>query len=252
MLGILEEQYVPLAPDGICFQVGGTELESKCRLDCDVCRAAYVEGVGPLYMKFAGAIIAAVRERYPSLYLHANVHLGGLHKSFEALAGLPPAVNLMWEDLPGPGWRIEVPFSYEWDKPGADLTDDTRNMVRRMCRLRGPQEDVAFIVKGFPCRWGGEDPMLLEEFDLRALASVYQAKWEKAAAYCQAKLPQAMEVFRLIAESPARRKTVLFLVEHGLWELKRYYPAVLIAEAVKDPFADPGEIIRRAKEKSEV
>jgi hypothetical protein len=157
----------------------------------------------------------------------------------------------MWEDLPGPGWRIEVPFAYEWDKPGADLTDYTRDMVRRMCSLRGAEEDVAFIVKGFPCHWGGDDPMLLEDFDLRALAGVYQHKWDRAAAFCQEKLPQALDVFRLIASSPARRKTVLLLVEHGLWELKRYYPAVLIAEALRDPFREPGEIIRLAREKSE-
>lgn len=243
VLRILREEYMPLDPDGICFQVGGTEFGGKCRLGCDVCATAERNGVGPLFVKFAGTIIAAVKREFPHLYLSAGAHLGGVHRSFEALRALGPSVNIMWEDLPGPETHIEIPFAYDWGEPDAALTSRTIQMVETMCALRGPQEDVAFVVKGFPCHWGGHDPMLLEPFDLEALATVYQPKWDKAHAYCEIHLPEAMAVFRAIAEAPARRKTVLLLIEHGLWELRREYAAMLVIEALRDPFREPSEVI---------
>jgi hypothetical protein len=118
-----------------------------------------------------------------------------------------------------------------------------------MCELRGDQEDVAFVVKGFPCHWGGHDPMLLEDFDLKVLATVYDAKWNQAAVYCEKRLADALTIFRLIANSPAKTKTILLLVEHGLWEYKRYYPAMLITEALHNPFREPQEVISAAREK---
>jgi hypothetical protein len=248
VLEILKDEYEPLSPDGICFQVGGTELDFECRLSCPVCQKAYGSaGVGPLYVKFAGTIIHAVRARYPELKLFANVHLGGVHQSFDALKVLDPSINIMWEDLPGPKKHIEVPFAYDWDTDDTAVTKTTLDMVRRMCGLRGKDEDVAFIVKGFPNHWGGGDPVLLEDFDLKALATVYHEKWAQAEAYCEKRLADALEVFRVIADSPARVKTVLLLVEHGLWEYRRYYPAVLIIEALKNPFRDPDQVIRAAK-----
>jgi len=59
-------------------------------------------------------------------------------------------------------------------------------------------------------------------------------------------LADALAVFRVIARSPARSKTVLLLVEHGLWEYRRYYPAMLIFEALRNPFREPGEVIAAA------
>lgn len=249
VLNILAEEYAPLAPDGICFQVGGTEFGGKCRVDCSTCRTAAEEGVGGLFVKFAASIINAVKETYPGLYLSAGVHLGGVHGSFAELQTLDPSVNIMWEDLPGPGRHIEVPFAYDWDPDEAAVTPSTLDMVKRMCELRGDREDVAFVIKGFPCHWGGHDPMLLEEFDLKALAAVYREKWERAEGYCEKRLSDALAVFRLIAQSPARLKTVLLLVEHGLWEYRRYYPAMLIAEALHNPFREPQDIISATKEK---
>jgi hypothetical protein len=116
-----------------------------------------------------------------------------------------------------------------------------------MCELRGTDEDVAFIVKGFPCYWGGADPMLLPDFDLQALSTVFQNKWKDAERYCEKRLADALKVFRIIAESPAKKKTVLMLVEHGLWEYRRYYPAVLMADAIRNPFREPDEIIRTVR-----
>lgn len=250
VLTILNDEYAPLDPDGICFQVGGTEFDFECRLGCAVCRQAYGGGgVGDLYVKFAGTIIEAVRQQYPTLKLYANVHLGGVHRSFEALKVLDPSINIMWEDLPGPKRHLEVPFAYDWTDDDTAVTKTTLARVRRMCELRGPAEDVAFIVKGFPNHWGGGDPMLLEPVDLKALATVYQDKWDQAAVYCEKRLADALAVFRIIAESPARCKTVLLLVEHGLWEYRRYYPAMLIVEALNDPFRDPDTVIRAARDR---
>jgi len=241
--GLIREHYAPLSPDGICFQVGGTEYNTYCRLDCEVCREAYKNGVGPLFIKFAGPIMDAVRSEWPDLKLFANLHLGAVHQSYEALKVLDPSINIMWEDLPGPNLHMEAPFAYDWTADDTNIQESTLEMVRRMCELRGEAEDVAFIVKGFPNHWGGEDPMLLEEFDLKALAAVYEQKWELAADYCERKLDQALKVFRIIAESSARVKTVLLLVEHGLWEYQRYYAAELITEALRDPFREVKEVI---------
>jgi hypothetical protein len=243
VLEIIRDQYAPLEPDGICFQVGGTEFGGTCRLDCPVCAKAAREGVGPLLLKFAGTIIEAVKREFPDLYLSAGVHLGGVHRSFETLRSLDPSINIMWEDLPGPQRHIEVPFAYNWGEADAALTPRTVEMVEAMGALRGTQEDVAFVIKGFPCRWGGDDPMLLETFDLKALATVYQAKWDEANGYCERHLPEALTVFRAIANAPARRKTVLLLLEHGLWELHREYAAMLVTEALREPFREPEAIV---------
>jgi hypothetical protein len=248
VLNMLKNEYESLQPEGICFQVGGTEFDFECRLGCPICRKTYGgDGVGSLYMKFAGTIIDAVKKQYPELKLYANIHLGGVHQSFEALKFLDTSINIMWEDLPGPKKHLEVPFAYDWEAEDTAVTSQTLNMVRRMCELRGADEDVAFIVKGFPNHWGGCDPMLLEDFDLKVLANVYQEKWDAAEHYCEKRLPDALQVFRIIADSPAREKTVLLLVEHGLWEYQRYYPAMLILEAIKNPFRDPDEVIYAAK-----
>jgi hypothetical protein len=251
VLKIIREEYSPITPDGICFQVGGTEFGGKCRLDCEVCRKSAVNGVGPLFVKFAGSIIDAVKKEFPNLYLSAGVHLGGVHKSFEELKVLDPSINIMWEDLPGPGHYIEIPFAYDWAPQETTLTSRTTEMVRKMCQLRGEKEDVAFVIKGFPYRWGGHDPMLLEDFDLEALSHIFGKKWNEAAVYCENRLAEALTVFRIIAESPARSKTVVMLVEHGLWEYKRYYAAMLINEALHDPFRDPKEVVLATREKCE-
>ncbi len=240
---LIRTSYAPLEPDGICFQVGGTELANHCRLDCEVCKETYKTGAGPLFIKFAGRIMDAIQAEWPSIKLFANLHLGAVHQSYKALSVLDPSINIMWEDLPGPGWHIEVPFAYDWSPEHVNLTDNTIDMVRRMCELRGDQEDVAFIIKGFPAHCLGEDPTLLEEFDLQALAAVYEWKWNAAARYCEDKLEQALRVFRVIAESPAKTKTALLLVEHGLWEYRRYFAAVLIAEALRNPFREPEDVI---------
>lgn len=247
VLRVLREEYMPLDPAGIYFQVGGTEFGGECRLNCPVCAKAAVDGVGPLFVKFAGSIIKAIKREYPGLYISAGVHLGGVHQSYEALRALDPSVQIMWEDLPGPGKHIEVPFAYDWGPDESGLQPASLEMVRKMCALRGPNEDVAFVVKGFPCHWGGQDPLLLDEFDLKALATIHQGVWDAAAQYCEKKLLEALEVFRVIADSPARSKTVVLLVEHGLWELRREYAAVLINEALCDPYREPQEVIAAAR-----
>lgn len=245
---LIRDYYAQIEPDGICFQVGGTEFDASCRLGCPVCEEAYKKGVGELYVKFAGTIMDAVRKEWPDIKLYANLHLGGVHQSYEALKVLDPSINIMWEDLPGPAKNLHVPFAYDWNPAETDLKDSTLDMVKRMCELRGDKEDVAFIVKGFPCHWGGEDPLLLEDFALKALATTYQKKWDEAADYMERKLDQALKVFRVIAESNAARKSVLLLVENGLWEYKREYAAMLITEALKDPFRGPGEIIEKVRD----
>jgi len=251
VLHVLDAEYLPLNPAGVYFQVGGTEFGGACRVNCPVCTQAARDGVGSLFVKFAGSIIAAVRRRYPQLRISAGVHLGGVHKSYETLRALDPAVQIMWEDLPGPGQCIETPFAYDWAPAAAALTPATLEMVRKMCALRGTAEDVAFVIKGFPCHWGGGDPMLLEDFDLKALATIYQSKWEAAAKYCEQRLGDALAVFRAIADSPARRKTVVLLVEHGLWELRREYAAVLVTEALRDPYREAAAVIAAARAKLE-
>lgn len=250
-LEIIREQYEGLFPADLCFQTGGTEFGGSCRLNCEVCRQAATGGVGPLYAKFAGRILEEILREYPGLRIFANVHLGGMRESYAALGALPASVPVMWEDIPGPCKHIEVPFAYDWAPDESRLTHATTRMVEDMCRLRGADEDVAFVIKGFPCHWGGSDPMLLEDFDLKALATVYEKKWDEAAAYCETRLEEALEVFRLIAASPARRKTALLLVEHGLWEYKRYYAARLVAEALRNPFRTACAIIEETRSQDE-
>lgn len=240
---LIDNHYAPLNPDGIVFQVGGTELTSKCRLDCEVCRHAYATGIGPLYVKFAGHIMKAVQEKHPKLKLYANIHAGATQNSYTALSVLDPAINIMWEDIPGPGWNIRIPFAYDWDPESNDLDAATMQMVRKTGSLRGSQEDVAYILKGFPAHWGGEDPMLMEEFELDLLNLHRQPQWDVAAGYVERKLDQALRVLRAIADAPARQKTVLMLVECGLWELKRRYPIELLVEACKNPYREPEEVI---------
>ncbi len=240
---LIDEHYAPLNCDGIVFQVGGTELTSTCRLDCEVCKHAYATGIGPLYVKFAGHIMDAVRAKHPKLKLLANIHAGATRESYTALSAIDPAVNIMWEDIPGPGWNIRVPFAYDWAPETSDLDTATMTMVRKTASLRGSQEDVAYILKGFPAHWGGDVPMLMEEFELELLNQHRQSHWDVASGYVERKLDQALRVLRVIADSPARQKTVLMLVECGLWELRRRYPVELVVEGCKNPYREPEEVI---------
>lgn len=258
VLDLIDQEYAPINARAICFQTGGTEFGGSCRLDCDACRQAVQTGVGPLFVKFVTPIIEAVKQRMPDLRIFANVHCGGLTHSYQALAQLPIDVSIMYEDLPGPGKLMEIPFSYDWSPEkyfematgDPTLQPSTLDMVGKMCQLRGADEDVAFILKGFPCHWGGSDPMLLEDFELEPLSVMHQPWWKHSAASCEKGLDQALKVFRVIADSPARCKTVLLLVEAGLWEWQRYYAAVLVCEALHNPYRDPPEIIAAAKEKA--
>jgi hypothetical protein len=258
VMKVLEEEYIPLDPAGIYYQVGGTEFGGACRLDCSVCKKAAAEGLGPLFVKFSNVIIKEIKRAYPQIPISAGIHMGGMHQSYTALKELDSSVQIMWEDLPGPQKRIEVPFAYDWDpdkasvwEHGPAVTDTTLEMVKTMCALRGADEDVAFVIKGFPCHWGGQEPMLLESFDLKALSTIYQPVWDRAARYCEKRLDDALKVFRIIAAAPARKKTVTLLVEHGLWEFKREYAAVLITEALHDPYRGKEEIIASARAKME-
>lgn len=248
VMSLIENYYAPLNPDGICFQVGGTEFDSRCRLDCDVCKVEYARGAGRLFVKFAGSIMNAVQSKYPGLKIYANVHLGGLHKSYEDLKVIDPSITIMWEDLPGPAKRIQVPFAYDWSTDEARLTSETIEMAKRMCELRGDDEDVAFVIKGFPCRWGGEDPCLLDELELSLLSKESEKLWNDATDYCERHLDEALKIFRIIADSPARSKMALLLVEFGLWEYKMRYPALLINEALRNPYRDPSEVVKATSE----
>lgn len=247
VLDVLKYEYVPFGARRIFFQTAGTEAGVSCRLNCPVCQKAATEGVGPIYAKFAGSIIRAVQETYPHLQICANLHLGGVHKSYPALRAFPSSVQMMWEDLPGPKSHSETPFSYQWQSPETRLTEHTRQMVKALCELRGKDEDVAFVVKGFPCRCIAYDPMLLDDIELKVLSDAVEPIWNESAKYCEAHLDEALEIFRIIANAPARRKSVVLLIENGLWEFKRQYAALLTAEALKNPFREPGEVIKVAK-----
>lgn len=247
VLDILKYEYEPIGAKRIVFQTGGTEAGGSCRLNCPVCKKAAVEGVGPIYVKFVNTIMSAVKATYPDLEVCANLHLGGVHKSFEALKVFDPSVQIMWEDIPGPNQHSEAPFAYEWASPKTRLKPTTVEMVKRMCELRGKDEDVSFVIKGFPCWCIAYDPMLLDDGDLKVLNAEIEPRWNEATKYCEEHLDEALEIFRVIANSPARRKSVVLLVEKGLWEYKRHYAALLIAEALKDPFREPKQVIEIAK-----
>ena len=85
--------------------------------------------------------------------------------------------------------------------------------------------------------------MLMEEFELELLNQHRQPHWDAASGYVERKLDQALRVLRVIADSPARQKTVLMLVECGLWELRRRYPIELLVEGCKNPYREPEEVI---------
>jgi hypothetical protein len=150
------------------------------------------------------------------------------------LKKVDPRLNIMYEDLGG------CPFAYESKKAGGKNDLD---LCTELVSMRGKQEDVGYIFKGFYANAGGADPMLnKDENALRALADARRPFLASNETGWRDNLDQGLKVLKNLIESKAKRKSVTLLMEDGLWEIRPWYPVCLVAEAMWNPYREKGSL----------
>ena len=238
VLATYRSQYAPLHPDGIYFQVF-TEAQ-LCR--CPACRR---KTEGQLVYEWCQPIIEALLKENPSLWVQAGLHyLPDMGESYSALARLDPRVAIIWEDLGA------FPFTYEpTETTGSKQANE---LVTTLGRIRSGREDFGLVVKGFyNGLWGPSqsEPMgVTGAAEPRRLAQDEElvATWARRERAWRANLPMYLATVRTMAQSPARGKTLLALVENGLWEARQWLPVVLFAEGAWNPDRPAKELISQA------
>jgi hypothetical protein len=211
ILDAFEKEYTALEPFGIYFQ---SETEGGA-----------ATGQGAKFIDLVNGTADRILRKHPGVWISCGVHFSSFLQTWDMLRAIDPRLNIMYEDIPG------MPFTYR-----AGVVDpETVEVCRQLVSLRGKQEDVGFVLKGFHNNPGHGDPQLIEdEAALRQLAIERpldpgnEAGWRN-------NLSLALDVLGNMVASPAKRKAVTLLMEDGLWEIRPWFPVCLAAEAMWNP-----------------
>jgi hypothetical protein len=222
VVNTFEQQYASLEPFGIYFQSNteaGVKPEDRRKVVDLVNRAS-----------------ARILEKHPKLWISF-----GLHQSFKGnqdiLKKVDPRVSIMYEDLGGHA------FAYYPIAP-AGMTD--LSLCTELTSMRGSQEDIGYIFKGFYGRWGGGDPMLnKDEAALQAMADARWQGWVDSETGWRANIDDGLSVLKNLIESKAKRKSVTLLAEDGLWEVHPWYSVCLAAEAMWNPYRKKDALLKQ-------
>jgi hypothetical protein len=230
-----EEQIAGLGGDGIYFQaftehkaakIGGTSTAS-------------------LAVDWVNGIARKLLQRHPNLWIQFGLHAAGVKDELDAFRRIDPRLCIVWEDAGS--------FPYHYNPALAEHSDEAAAFTARACGLRGRDEDFGMVVKGlsilpWPDFEHQKGPFILGESDERFIRQRARNKeflWRWVQAQWVRNLGAVIASLRAVKTAPARRTTVLGLVEDGLWEERSWLPVALLAEAMWEPGQDAAELVRR-------
>jgi hypothetical protein len=223
-----EKEYAPLKPFGIYFQ-SNTE-------------GGAATGQGEKFVGLVNRAAGKILSEHPNLWISCGVHFSSFVRDWQVLKGVDPRLNIMYEDIGS------VPFTYA----SAALKPEDLEVCPKLDALRGGDEDVGYIFKGFANAAGGGDPQLIKDEDtLKKLTTEYgvdagnEEGWRRNLAY-------GMQVLKGLDQSPAKRKVVTMLMERGMWETRPWYPVCVVAEAMWNPYQKPKDLQARVDACGEV
>jgi hypothetical protein len=235
VLGKFDREYAPLEPEGIYFQAF-TEVD-KC--PCEKCQS---RTMGELMLEWVEPIAEDLLKQYPGLWISCGIH--NSDESFSAMRALDPRVNILWERERPPNKAY----------PAKDLDE-----LRELVSLRGEDEDVGLLFRLY-----GSFGLTTEQVQDRELheriarnwdaietgkgrieqAQVYNLGWNRSQDgwLGNPNVSKLLEWMRVPAESPAKRKGLVGLLEGSDWSLRPRFLPVIFGELAKDPLRPDGEI----------
>lgn len=209
--------------DGIYFQVN-TERPTAEK------REKYKDDpYGDVFMDWVAPIAGELLRRHPDLWISCGIHWEGVKGNYELIGKADPRCNLMWENFPG------------------SRGEEKSAIPKKLVSLRGAKEDVGFVLKGFYGQVGGGDPMLVKKEVIEALANQRQRAWVGKERAWKRNLHYAQDVIKTMAESPAKRKVVVCLLESSLWEGRPWLAVGYIAEALWNPYRSSEDIVNMVR-----
>ncbi len=241
VLNTFEKYYAPIGAQGIYFQTF-TETSDKnryCRFGADCPNGCREKTGGQLFVDWVNPMIEAVLAKHPDLWIACGVHASALHESLKDVAKIDKRANLMWEDVGA------FPFAYSPTQVEAKTFQETTKFAYELATLRGADEDVAFVFKGMSASWGGFDAMLQDSITLEKLAEQRVPLWKEVEKGWRENLAYELQVARLVCDLPIKQKSILGLVEDGLWESRQWFAVAAFAESIWNPHTSSEDIIKR-------
>ena len=231
VLRTYEEEYAPLAADGIYFQ-SFTELSAE-----------EIDGVNvaDLVTKTVNEIGGELLSRYPTLHLQFGLHATSVKRSLATVQKTDPRITIVWEDCGA--------FPYHYDPHKTEDFDETLALTRELLSLRGENEKFGCVLKGMlNLDWTRFEhfgaPYILGERTRSFLRRRTEEKEKAWRLITAAWLKNAEYARKMIAEiaKGANAPVVQMLVEDAMLEEEILFPTALCAEMLWTPEGDTGEL----------
>ena len=230
VLRTYEEEYAPLAADGIYFQ-SFTELSAE-----------EINGVNvaDLVTKTVNEIASELLSRCPTLHLQFGLHATSVKRSLATVQKTDPRITIVWEDCGA--------FPYHYDPRKVENFEETLSFTRKALALRGKEERFGCVLKGMlnldwtrfehygaPYISGTHSRRFIRRRTHEKMHAwrLIQAAWLKNAHFAQ-------KVIGEIAKGGGE-PIVELLVEDAMLEEKILFPTALCAELLWTPDGDVGE-----------
>jgi hypothetical protein len=241
VLKMFDEHYAPIGAKGVYFQTF-TETSDKnrfCRYGGNCPNGCRDKSAGELLVGWVNPIIEALLAKHPDVWIACGVHASALRESLADIAKIDRRANLMWEDVGS------FPFAYSPGQVEMGEFQSTTDFSYRLATLRGSDEDIAFVFKGMFAAWGGFDAMLQEKNILEKLTEQRVPTWREVEVGWKQNLGYELQIGRMLSTLNVRRKSIMGLVEDGLWESRQWFAVAAFAESIWNPHVEADELIER-------
>lgn len=231
VLRTYEEEYAPLAADGIYFQ-SFTELAVE-----------EIDGVNvaDLVTKTVNEIGGELLSRYPTLHLQFGLHATSVKRYLDIIQKTDPRITIVWEDCGA--------FPYAYDPQRTEDFSETLALTQKLVSLRGENEKFGCVLKGMlNLDWTRFEhfstPYILGERTrafLRRRTEEKEKAWRLITAAWLKNAEYARKTIAGIAKG-ANAPIVQMLVEDAMLEEQIFFPTALCAEMLWTPEGDTGEL----------
>ncbi len=219
------DNYECTGADGIYFQ-SFTETKSE-NLDGIL--------IAPTVVKWVNTISARLFETYPELDIEFGLHATSVNTHLDDIAKVDSRISIVWEDCGA--------FPYNYNPEALSDFDETVELNRVICTLRGEDEKFGAVLKGMTkLDWHKFENQLgsyiMGENDTRFIGKRSEMKekiWRNIQSYWIENSEYAQKIISDIAKYTRGTASVQMLVEDGCFEDGVFFPVALCSELMWSP-----------------
>ena len=226
-------KYLPMGGDGIYFQ-SFTELHEERIGGILIAQAV---------ANFVNRVAEKIFMHAPNLELQFGLHANSVRERLDYIAMVNPNVRIIWEDCGA------FPFTYCPSHTEGFM--ETKHFAEKLASLRGENEKMGVVFKGFTCLdWNRfrhqSGPFVLGESSRKFRLDGMHRKekiWRYVQAYWMIHAKKVQEMVRVLRENNKNGASIYALVEDGFFEEKIYFPVAVYSEILWDCNTETDETI---------